>query len=187
MPHNTPDNAQKWVTLAVIVGAHGTDGALRVKCFGDNPQGLQQCGVLTDGDHKNQFEVTMVQGNKDAVRIKLKGIATRQAAQALKGTMLCAARHNLPSLDKEDAFYHADLIGLCVRTADGQSLGEIIGVHNFGAGDLLEITRYGERQFVPFTKAHVPEIDMESGYVVVVLADEKEPDEKEPDEMRHVK
>ncbi|MGI9440146.1 MAG: PRC-barrel domain-containing protein, partial [Parvibaculales bacterium] len=71
-------------------------------------------------------------------------------------------------------FYHADLIGLCARTADGQSLGEIIGVHNFGAGDLLEITRYGEGHFVPFTKAHVPEIDMESGYVVLVIPDEKE-------------
>ena len=173
-PDKNPDKARKWVTLAAIMGAHGTDGALRIRYFGDNPQGLRHCGVLTDGDHKSQFEVTMVQGDKDGARIKLKGITTRTAAQSLKGTMLCAARHNLPKLDGEDAFYHADLIGLCARTADGQSLGEIIGVHNFGAGDLLEIARYGEGHFVPFSKAHVPQIDIARGNVVVVMPDEIE-------------
>lgn len=167
------------VTLAVIVGAHGVHGAMRVKSFGDDPLALDQYGALTDASGTAQFDLTMVKPDKAGARIKIKGITTREAAAAMKGTQLCVARAQLPKLDEDEAFYHADLIGLRAETADGAHLGHITGVHNFGAGDLLDI----DGTLLPFTKACVPKVDLAAGLVRVVVPSETEarpPEQQKP-------
>jgi 16S rRNA processing protein RimM len=113
--------------------------------------------------------------------VSLKGVSSRNEAEALTGLDLSIPRDRLPKAD-DDEFYHADLIGLDAVGKDGAALGTVIAVQNFGAGDLLEIApRRGATILVPFTRAAVPEIDIAGKRVVVDpppgLLDEGEEDE----------
>jgi 16S rRNA processing protein RimM len=101
---------------------------------------------------------------------RLEGVADRDAAEALKGVELYVARDRLPPA-AEGEFYHADLVGLAAVDAAGKAIGTIVAVHNFGAGDLLEIKLSGasKTELVPFTDAFVPEVDIAARRVVVVL------------------
>ena len=79
--------------------------------------------------------------------------------------MLCVPRDTLPALDDANDFYHADLIGLKAQTADGAVLGTVRAVHDFGAGDLLEI----DGAFVPFTRDCVPQVDIDAGHITIIM------------------
>ncbi|MBT4427018.1 MAG: 16S rRNA processing protein RimM, partial [Rhodospirillaceae bacterium] len=95
------------------------------------------------------------------------GIDRREAAEALQGTRLYIPREALPETG-EDEFYHADLIGLGVRTKDGEAYGVVKSINDYGAGDVIEIERETEQSiFLPFTREIVPEIDLQAGSLVI--------------------
>ena len=99
---------------------------------------------------------------------QLSGIADRDRAEALRGLRLYAPRAVLPPIGDDDEFYHADLVGLPAMLGDGAPLGTVIAVHDFGAGDMLEIEPdAGPKVLVPFTRAVVPIVDIAGGRVVV--------------------
>jgi 16S rRNA processing protein RimM len=158
------------LVLGVIVAPHGVHGGMRVKTFCADPLELGAYGALSTRNGDRQFELKWVKPDKAGARIKIIGITNRDAAEALRGTELCVPRDRLPSLDDAEEFYHADLVGLKALTPDGDYLGRVLAVHDFGAGDLLEI---GDR-FVPFTRAIVPEIDLANGRLTVLLPPETE-------------
>ncbi|MBL8592469.1 MAG: 16S rRNA processing protein RimM, partial [Devosia sp.] len=110
-------------------------------------------------------------------------INDRNAAEKLNGVELYVDRALLPDPDDDDDFYHADLIGLKARLADGSEIGEVMAVPNFGAGDLLEIRdpRSGDTYLYPFSKAVVPEVRIAEGYLMIDPPIEAEPGEEEPD------
>jgi 16S rRNA processing protein RimM len=109
----------------------------------------------------------------------LKGIATREEAERLNGVELYIARDQLPKTD-EDEYYHADLIGLAAVTADDAPIGRVIAIHNFGAGDIIEIApSHGATMLLPFTNAVVPTVDLAGGRVVIELPEEVDGDEPE--------
>jgi len=115
---------------------------------------------------------------------RVAGISDRNGAEALAGTDLYVARALLPAAE-DGAFYHADLIGLAAIAPDGTEVGRIVGVHNFGAGDLIEIALGGSRrtELVPFTARYVPEVDLARRIVVVELpmpADDEADDNEAP-------
>ncbi|HKS64657.1 MAG TPA: ribosome maturation factor RimM, partial [Xanthobacteraceae bacterium] len=90
------------------------------------------------------------------------------AAEALTNTRLYVARAKLPK-PADDEFYHADLIGLAATTADGAAFGTVKAVHNFGAGDLLEIepASGGTSVMLPFTETSVPTVDIAGRKLIV--------------------
>jgi 16S rRNA processing protein RimM len=100
----------------------------------------------------------------------LRGVSDRDEAERLKGTDLYVSRTALPPPEDDDEYYHSDLIGLKAISPDGEPIGTILAVHNFGAGDLLEVRFEGERQaqLIPFESAHVPRIDLDARQVVVL-------------------
>ncbi len=107
----------------------------------------------------------------------LKDIATREEAERLNGVELYVAREKLPATS-EDEYYHADLIGLAAVNAAGEPLGRVIAIHNFGAGDIIEIAPpNGATMLLPFSNAVVPTVDLEGGRVVIELPDEIEGDD----------
>ncbi len=107
----------------------------------------------------------------------LKGITTRDEAERLNGIELYIAREKLPATD-EDEYYHADLIGLAAVNAADEPLGRVIAIHNFGAGDIIEIAPpYGAAMLLPFTNAVVPTVDLAGGRVVIELPAEIEGDD----------
>jgi len=140
------------VTLAVIIGAHGVTGEVRLKLFTED---LKPYPVLDAGERKLTLK-SLRPGPNGAVA-RFAEIADRNAAEALRGTELTVPRSSLPPLG-EGEYYHADLIGLPCVSTDGEVLGQIILIENFGAGDVLEIERPdGKRLMVPMRTEAVPE------------------------------
>ncbi|AMN51257.1 MULTISPECIES: ribosome maturation factor RimM [Stappiaceae] len=175
------------VLMAKIGAAHGIRGEVRVKPYGDDPLSFADYGILTTRDGKRSFEVERARVQKTVVITKFKGIADRNQAEELNGVDLFIDRDQLPE-PEEDEFYYSDLTGLDVLDQTGETLGKIIAVQDFGAGDLLEVRpKRGRSFYVPFTKEFVPEIDLENGRVSASLPEDyfsegaPEPSEDEPD------
>ncbi|MEJ1995715.1 MAG: ribosome maturation factor RimM [Limibacillus sp.] len=155
------------VCLGVIAGAHGVKGLVKVKPFTETPQGLAAYGPLSDEPGGRRWTVTFKGEQKGVALLALEGVADRNAAEALKGVRLYVERDRLPPAD-EDEVYHTDLIGLAAETRSGKSLGRVLAVHNFGAGDLIEVGEDKKRsQLYPFTREVVPELDLEGGRIVI--------------------
>ena len=154
----TADNDRP-VTLAAIIGAHGVTGELRLKLFGEGPDGLKRYKSFDAGGRTLTLK-TVREGPNGAVA-RFAEVTDRNAAEALRGTQLTVPRSALPPLD-EGEYYHADLIGLAAVSDAGEPLGTVIAVENFGAGDILEIERPdGKRFMVPMRADAVPEWDDE--------------------------
>ncbi len=156
------------VCLGAIAGAWGVQGAVRLKSFCAEPEAIADYGPLVTGDGRS-FRVTLLKPVAGGFAARLAGVATREEAEALKGTRLHATRDQLPGLG-EDEFYHADLIGLTVLDTGGAVLGRVKAVNDHGAGDILEIARAGGGEILlPFTRAVVPTVDPAAGRIVVDL------------------
>ncbi|OCK60308.1 16S rRNA processing protein RimM [Bradyrhizobium sp. LMTR 3] len=152
-------------------------GAVKLWTFTEDPLAVKQYGPLMTKDGARQFEVTHVREAKDHLVATLKGIATREDAERLNGLELYVARDKLPETD-EGEYYHADLIGLAAVNAAGEPLGRVIAIHNFGAGDIIEIAPpQGATMLLPFTNAVVPIVDLANGRVVIELPQEIEGDD----------
>jgi 16S rRNA processing protein RimM len=147
------------ICLGAIGGAWGVQGAVRLKSFCAEPEAIAGYGPLVTEDGRS-FEVRIVKPLNGAFAARLSGVATREAAEALKGVRLHAPRARLPALP-DDEFYHADLIGMEVFDAGGAAFGRVHAVHDHGAGDLIEIVRPGLPVAVlPFTREAVPTVDL---------------------------
>lgn len=167
----TSSDGQK-VLMARIGAAHGIRGEVRVKPYGDDPLSFADYGILTTKDGKTSFEVEKARVQKTVVVTKFKGVTDRNQAEELNGIELYIDRDQLPEPD-EDEFYYSDLTGLSVLDQTGETLGTVIAVQDFGAGDLLEVRpRRGRSFYVPFTKEFVPEISLSDGLVRVDLPED---------------
>ena len=145
-------------------------GEVRLWSFTEKPLAVAHYGPLETEDGKRHFEIEALRPAKDFLVARLTGIDDRTAAETLRNLDLFVPRERLPPIEEADTFYHADLIGLAAVTADGAALGTVAAVHNFGAGDLIEIalTAGGEPLLLPFTETIVPKIDLEAKQIVVV-------------------
>ena len=155
------------VCVGAIAGAFGVKGEVRLKSFCADPEGIAEYGPLTDAEGRT-FGVRLDRPVKGGFAARLTGVKTREQAEALKGTRLYAPREALPSLP-DDEYYHADLIGLEVVDPAGAPLGRVRAIHDFGAGDLLEVVSPGLKQpaLVPFTREAAPTVDLASRRIVV--------------------
>ena len=154
------------VCLGAIAGSWGVHGAVRLKSFCAEPAAIAGYGPLTSEEGRS-FRLTLLKPLAGAFAARLEGVATREAAEALKGTRLYAPRDRLPALDI-DEFYHADLIGLTVVDTGGAVLGRVRSISDHGAGDILEVAGAGGSELLfPFTRAVVPTVDLAAGRIVV--------------------
>jgi 16S rRNA processing protein RimM len=157
------------ICVARIGAAHGVRGAVKLWTFTEDPLAVQHYGPLTTRDGARLFEVTHAREANGHLVATLKGIATREEAERLNGLELYVARDKLPATD-DDEYYHADLIGLAAVTTTDAPLGRVIAIHNFGAGDIIEIAPpHGATMLLPFTNAVVPTVDLAGGRVVIEL------------------
>jgi 16S rRNA processing protein RimM len=165
------------ICVARIGAAHGVRGAIKLWTFTEDPLAVKHYGPLFTKDGTRQFEVTHAREAKGHLVATLKGVATREDAERLNGLELYIARDKLPATD-EDEYYHADLIGLAAVTPANEPLGRVIAIHNFGAGDIIEIgPAHGATMLLPFTNAVVPSVDLAGGRVVIELPDEIDGDD----------
>ncbi|SLN14381.1 ribosome maturation factor RimM [Oceanibacterium hippocampi] len=159
------------IPLAIVTGARGIRGEVKLKSFTEVPEDVAAYGPLRD-EAGREYRLRVVGNAKGNVVVRIDGVGDRNAAEALKGRQLMVARSKLPAIDEPEAFYREDLIGLeAVRLGDGDDDGETWGqvraVHDFGAGDILEIAPSGGGAtiLVPFTRDCVPTVDIGAGRI----------------------
>src|SRR6266704_6199899 len=173
------------ICVARIGAAHGVRGAVKLWTFTEDPLAVKDYGPLATRDGARRFEVAHVREAKDHLVATFKGVAAREDAERLNGIELYVAREKLPETD-EDEYYHADLIGLAAVNAANEPLGKVIAIHNFGAGDIIEIAPpHGATMLLPFTNAVVPTVDLAGGRVVIELPGEIEGDDGDAEFSRH--
>lgn len=150
------------VTLAAIIGAHGIGGEVRLKLFAETVESLARHKVVEVGGRELTLQSVKAGGGTPIARFA--EISDRNGAEALRGQLLTVSRSALPALE-EGEYYHADLIGLSCESAEGEPLGTVVGVENFGAGDIVEIERPdGKRAMVPFRPGIA---DLAEGKIVI--------------------
>ena len=154
------------IPVGAIAGAYGVRGELRVKSYCAVPEDIETYSPLYTEDG-TQYALAILRPIKNGFAARIPQVATKEDADALRGTTLFAHRDQLPSLP-DDEFYHADLIGLEVYDTGGVLLGRVKTVQNHGADDLLELQLAGGSAtvFLPFTKAAVPTVDLSSGRLI---------------------
>lgn len=163
------DQGQR-VLLGRIVAAHGIRGDVVIDSYTAEPGDIGAYGPLSSADGGQQLDIKVVRVTPKGVIARVGGVTDRNAAEALRGTELYAPRASLPEAE-EGEYYYADLAGLRVDDADGRRIGAVVGVQNFGAGDLLEVRLDGQSvtELIAFTHAFVPVVDIAAGRVVVAM------------------
>jgi 16S rRNA processing protein RimM len=158
------------VCLGQIGAAHGVRGEVRLHSFTADPAAIVSYGPLETEDGRI-VEIEAMRPAKDHFVARLSGIADRNAAEQLKNIKLYVPRERLPEPEEPDEFYHADLVGLRVVDRAGAQIGTVVAVHNFGAGDLIEMQPEtgSKTELLPFDAATVSEVDLASGRLVVAL------------------
>jgi len=149
---------------AVVASAHGVQGHVKVKCFLEDPTQLKAYSPFSNEAGEPVFAVKKILSqNKDMLIVSFQGVTDRTKAEELRGAKLMLAQERLPNLS-DNTYYHKDLIGLSVMSFEGQSLGTVHALYNFGAGELLELkTLKDSLHMMPFTHEMVPEINLEKG------------------------
>ena len=164
------------ICVAKVGAAHGVRGEVRLWPFTEDPMSVIDYGPLSTKDGARQFEVVRARIAKDHLVAVIKGIATREDAARINGLELYIDRDKLPETD-EGEYYHADLIGLRALDPAGAEIGKVLAIHNFGAGDIIEIApSQGTTWLLPFSNEVVPTVDLASGHVVIVKPQELDGD-----------
>jgi 16S rRNA processing protein RimM len=170
--------ASQQICIARIGAPHGVRGAVKLWTFTEDPMAVIQYGPLTTKDGARKFEVANAREANGHLVATLKGVASREDAERLNGIELYIPRDKLPATEA-DEYYHADLIGLAAVNAALEPIGKVIAIHNFGAGDIIEIAPpQGSTLLLPFTNAVVPTVDLAGGRVVIELPGEIEGDDE---------
>jgi len=162
------------IQVGRVAGAFGVKGEVRITAFTAEPLALVDYKTLLREDGSLALTVLSGRVAKGGVVVRTAEIADRDQAEASRGLKLYIPRASLPEPD-EDEFYVADLVGLDVVSLEGDLLGKVRSVRDFGAGDLLEVAPpHGETWWLPFTREAVPEVQMDAGRIVAVRPDEVE-------------
>jgi len=156
-----------WLCVGVVGKPKGVRGAVRITTYTERPEDIAAYGPLHDGPGGRALEIVVREVVRGGVVAEIAGVADRNAAEALRGSRLYVPRSALPEPEAEE-YYHADLIGLAAVDAGGRRLGRVVAIHDFGAGDLVEIADGGAEILVPLSRECVPEIDLAGGRMVVV-------------------
>jgi 16S rRNA processing protein RimM len=164
--------AEALVCIGVITGAHGVCGEVLLQSFTSVPEAVAAYGVVRDEAGRPLFRLTITGHGARGLRARIDGIQDRTQAEALKGRLLYVHRSALPQ-PAEEEFYFADLIGLEVRPAGvvagmASAIGRVVDVQDFGAGAVLDVAlNAGGAVMVPFTRAAVPEVDLDEGWMTL--------------------
>ena len=158
------------VLVGRVAGAFGVRGEVRITAYTEDPLSLLRYRTLTREDGSAALTLQSARAAKGAVIARAEEVSSKEAADALRGLRLYVPREALPEPVDADEFYLTDLIGLAAEGAGGASLGVVKAVHNFGAGDVLELDpgRGRATRLIPFTRETVPQVSVAEGRLIIV-------------------
>ena len=155
------------LAVGAIAGPHGVHGQFKIKLFAETPAALEQYGALQIDDGRELTLTIKSVNSKGLVIVSAVGVNSRQAAEALRGMLLSISRASLPDV-AEDELYHVDLLGASVFHEDGARLGVVVALHNFGAGEIVEVKPLsGASIMLPFSGSSVVSVDIPNRRVVL--------------------
>jgi 16S rRNA processing protein RimM len=155
------------VCVGRIAGGHGIKGWVRITSYTEDPMSIGAYGPVSDETGERMFDIEVMRMAKAHVLARIPGVQDRTAADALRGVRLFVPRDRLPS-PEPDEFYYDDLVGVVAETTEGDALGTVLSVQEFGSGAMLEVgKKRGLTLLVPFTREIVPVVDLQSGRIVV--------------------
>jgi 16S rRNA processing protein RimM len=157
----------------VVVGRigrpHGVRGEVTVEVRTDDPELRFVPGAVlrTDPAERGPITIAGVHWHSGTLLLRLEGVDSREAAEAVRNTELLVDVADLPEIEDPDSYYDHQLVGLTVRMPDGTELGEVTVIRH-EAQDLLVVRRpEGGELLIPFVSAIVPTVDLDGGFVVV--------------------
>jgi 16S rRNA processing protein RimM len=163
------------ILVARVAGAFGVKGEVRLTAYTADPLSLLDYRDLQRESGAPGLTLTSARPAKGGIVARAKEVETREQAEALRGLRLYIPRERLPAPDDEDEFYLVDLIGCSVIMPEGEALGTVRSVHDFGAGDLLEVQpAAGASWWLPFTREAVPEVRLAQRVIVAIRPVETE-------------
>jgi 16S rRNA processing protein RimM len=161
-----PDQ-DRMILVGAVTGAHGVRGEVKIRSFTADPRAVARYGEVCDCTGARKFAIRLRGMVRGMVVARLAGIEDRNAAEALKGLELYVPRVRFPRARREE-WYVTDLVGLTAQDGAGRTLGRVVDVANYGAGDVIEIRRDdGETLLLPFTRRAVPVVDLEARRIVI--------------------
>lgn len=174
------------ICVGIFLGSHGVRGQVRLGSYTDDPEAIFDYVPLSDEKGTRNFNVMFKGMSKKAFIASVEGVMDRDASDALRGVKLYVDRDKLPNTEEDTGeYYYSDLLGLKVKDQTDAEVGEVQAVHDFGAGDLLEIRPSKGKSFMlPFKDAFVPVVDVEAGFVQVNIPEDWLTEEKPPKEKK---
>ena len=156
------------ICLGVIVGVHGVRGHLKIKAYTDNPAALDRYGPVSLDDGRPLHLKVKSVSPKGPVIAMAQEVTDRNEAELMRGLELFIKRDALPPTSNDEV-YHTDLVGLEARDNDGVAIGVIVGLHDFGAGDIIEVKPpSGPTMMLPFAPEYRDEMRLEEGFVTLL-------------------
>ena len=172
MPFQDQGQTSSRACVGKIVAAHGVKGLVKILPYGDDLSLLEGDLYVSDKDSKT-LKIKIKNPIGKYVLAEAGGVTERNGAEALRNTELFIEKQKLPELKEEGRYYHADLIGLRALDENGQEIGTIAGIENYGAGDLLSIKPAIGKEFLyPFTQDNVPEVNLKAGTMTTLNTQE---------------
>lgn len=157
------------ICVGVIIAPHGVKGNLKVKSYTATPSDIAKYKLFWDENGQPRYIVRQWNMAGNTNKLTLEGVIDRDEAQKLIGTKLYIAREQLPKIVEEEEFYHVDLIGLKIIDTQGNLFGTVKAIHNFGAGDMVEVIIHATKttEYFPFTKEYFPQINLKEQFIVI--------------------
>jgi 16S rRNA processing protein RimM len=160
------------LTVGRVAKAHGVTGELVVEVRTDDPELRFAPGAILRArasDHRERnYVVAAVRPHGNRLLLRLEGVADRDAADALRGSLFVIDSDDLPPIDDPDTYYDHQLEGLLVRTTAGRDIGTVTEVLHTAGGELLAVNRAETGELlVPFVSAIVTSVSLDSGIVEI--------------------
>ena len=169
----------KLVRVGVIASAHGVKGQVKVKCFTEKPETLLTFKNLTDSSGKRSFKLKKQGVKNDLLIVSIDGVDDRNTSELLKGTELFAPAPTKKNTNSNEWTY-GELTGLEARLENGKAYGKVIGVYNFGAGDIIEIQLLNEKtEMLPLNDEFIGAVNIDKSFMVVFPPDYLDTEEKD--------
>ena len=173
--------------IGVVVGPQGVRGHVKIKPYTAAAKSLSAYGPVTTENGRQLMLQILSVNSKGLAIVRVKGVDTRDASEALRGVTLYVARESLPE-PNDGEFYHTDLLGMIVKTQDGAPLGSLLAIHDFGAGEVAELAPCkGPTIMVPFGGDRLIAVDMEAKELCVLVPDGLLDDTNADDETSGIK